>query len=93
MAGASGSVRAKTMNTSATGALVTPFSAASEQRIFAEAASRNTASSKDAQLAMVSAAELAAARAAAASPASFARLCCTAWNFEIFFSNATRSLE
>ena len=27
------------------------------------------------------------------SPASLARLCCTAWNFEIFFSNATRSLE
>ena len=42
---------------------------------------------------MVSAAEVAAASAAADSPASFARLCCTAWNFEIFFSNATRSLE
>ena len=42
---------------------------------------------------MVSAAELAAVIAAAVSPASLARLCCTAWNFEIFFSNATRSLE
>ena len=37
--------------------------------------------------------EVAAASAAADSPARRARLCCTAWNFEIFFSNATRSLE
>jgi hypothetical protein len=42
---------------------------------------------------MASAAEVAAASAAADSPASRARLCCTAWNFEIFFSKATRSLE
>ena len=70
-----------------------PFSAASEQRIFADAASRKTASSKPLALAMVSAAEVAAASAAADSPASFARLCYTAWNLEIFFSNATRSLE
>jgi len=26
-------------------------------------------------------------------PANLARLCCTAWNFDIFFSKATRSLE
>src|SRR5579871_1942215 len=71
-----------------------PFSAASEQRIFAAAASRNTASSlNEVAFAIVSAAEVAAASAAADSPASRARLCCTAWNFEIFFSNATRSFE
>src|ERR1019366_7131667 len=38
-------------------------------------------------------ADRAAVIAAAVSPASRARLCCTAWNFEIFFSNATRSFE
>ncbi|GAC1693873.1 MAG: hypothetical protein NVS9B3_12100 [Gemmatimonadaceae bacterium] len=39
------------------------------------------------------AAEVAAASAAADSPASRARLCCTAWTFEIFFSKATRSVD
>ncbi len=42
-------------------------------------------------VAMVSAAELAAATAAAVSPARRARLCCTAWNLAIGFSKATRS--
>jgi acyl-CoA dehydrogenase len=74
-------------------AIAEPFSAASEQRIFADAASRNTSSSNVLQLAIASAADVAAANAAADSPASLARLCCTAWNFDIFFSNATRSFE
>ena len=42
--------------------------------------------------AMVSAAEPAPASAAADSPASRARFCCTAWNFPIGRSKATRSL-
>ena len=42
--------------------------------------------------AIASAAEPAAVIAAATSPASRARLCCTAWNFPIGRSNATRSL-
>ena len=46
---------------------------------FAATASRNTSSLKVVALAMASAAE-AAASAAADSPASRARLCCTAWN-------------
>ena len=52
----------------------------------------DASSPNEALLAIVSAADVAAASAAADSPASLARLCCTAWNFEIFFSNATRSL-
>ena len=64
---------------------------ASPVRIFAEADSKNTNSLYCSALFIVSIAEPAAAIATAVSLASLARLCCTAWNFEICFSKATRS--